>query len=447
MPLTIRSWNRCSACWASNSQRASRVVPDPGRLVDPDPDAPRTPAPGAVPAAGLLPYNGDVSSSRPPLPRRSRLRILPFAAALALVAGTLASCSEPETISTYETARTDPRLAKLDPADLRQSLDHMFTAIVPAGEQAWFFKLVVPEKIADELRQPFKDFLATVKADETGALPSWNLPGGWQAGGAREMLDATISIPHTDGPLELTVSKLPLGDDWPAYMEQNVNRWLGQLQEDPRDKVEIESLVQTTPTAGGEATMFELVGKMARPAMGGGMPAGHPPVGAPPTSAAAQPATPSTQSADSTAKAPPASGFAFETPAGWTPGAPNPMRKASLVVEGGGEVAVNTFGASGQMADPRANAQRWAGQVGLTDLSEEALSKASQDVNIGGVAGKKFEFLSPDGVQPAQGILAAMIVRDGEAWFFKLSGPKATVESQREAFNKFLESVQFGATK
>jgi hypothetical protein len=389
-----------------------------------------------------------VSSLGPSLPRPSHLRILGSAAALLLASAALAGCSEPETISTYETPRSEQRLAKLDPAELRQTLDHIFTAIVPAGEQAWFFKLVVPEKIADELRQPFKDFLATLKIDDGGALPSWELPAGWQAGGAREMLDATISIPHNDGPLELTVSKLPLGDDWPAYLEQNVNRWLGQLQEDPRDQAEIEKLARKTPTAAGEATMFELVGKMTRPPMdGGAMPAGHPPVGAPPASTTAKPETPATQTAEPDAKAPPAAGFAFETPNGWTPGPPNPMRKATLVVEGGGEVAVNTFGASGQMGDPRANALRWAGQVGVTDLSDDALRSASKDVSIGGLPGQRFEFLSPDGVQPAQGILAAMIVRDGEAWFFKLSGPKATVEAQREAFDKFLESVRFGAEK
>jgi hypothetical protein len=375
------------------------------------------------------------------------LRILGSAAALCLACGALAGCSEPETISTYETPRTDPRLAKLDPAELRQTLDHMFTAIVPAGDQAWFFKLVVPEKIADELRQPFQDFLTTVKANDDGALPSWTLPEGWRQGDARELLDATITIPHEGGPLELTVSKLPLGDDWPAYLEQNVNRWLGQLQEEPRDKAEIEKLARNTATAGGEATMFELVGKMARPAMGGAaMPAGHPPVGTPPASNAAQsPTTPKAQPPSPTADTPPAAGFAFETPKGWTPGPPNSMRKASLVVEGGGEVAVNTFGASGQMGDPRANALRWAGQVGLTDLSDDALSKASQEVKIGGLPGRRFEFLSPDGVQPPQGVLAAMLVREGEAWFFKLSGPKATVEAQREAFDKFLESVRFSA--
>jgi hypothetical protein len=120
------------------------------------------------------------------------------------------------------------------------------------------------------------------------------------------------------------------------------------------------------------------------------------------------------------------------------------MRKASLIVEGGGEVRVNTFGASGQMGDPRANALRWAGQVGLTDLSDDALRTANQEVKIDGVPGQRFEFLSPDGVEPAKGILAAMVVRDGEAWFFTLTGPKATVENQREAFAKFLESVRFG---
>jgi hypothetical protein len=38
-----------------------------------------------------------------------------------------------------------------------------------------------------------------------------------------------------------------------------------------------------------------------------------------------------------------------------------------------------------------------------------------------------------------------MVIRGGQAWFFKLSGPKAAVDQQRSAFDDFLSSVKFVA--
>jgi hypothetical protein len=104
---------------------------------------------------------------------------------------------------------------------------------------------------------------------------------------------------------------------------------------------------------------------------------------------------------------------------------------------------VMPFPVSGAMADPTAQAQRWAGQVGL-QLSESELKSAAKDVTIGGVAGQRFELLGAGGDKP-QGILAAMAPHGDQMWFFKMSGDRAVVESQRDAFAKFLDSVKFTA--
>jgi hypothetical protein len=36
-----------------------------------------------------------------------------------------------------------------------------------------------------------------------------------------------------------------------------------------------------------------------------------------------------------------------------------------------------------------------------------------------------------------------MVVRGDQAWFFKMSGDRKVVEDQRDAFNKFIESIKF----
>jgi hypothetical protein len=103
---------------------------------------------------------------------------------------------------------------------------------------------------------------------------------------------------------------------------------------------------------------------------------------------------------------------------------------------------VTAFNASGGMADPIGQAERWAGQVGLK-LSAADLKAVGKEVTIDGKKGQQFELLGQgDG---AKAILAAMVERDGMMWFFKMTGDRPLVEKQREAFGKFVESVHFKA--
>ena len=113
-----------------------------------------------------------------------------------------------------------------------------------------------------------------------GDLPGWTLPEGWEQQEGEGMRAATITIPHDDSTLELAVSTLPLGDDWRRFLQQNVDRWMDQLDQEsaePGDDREARS--KRCRPRRGDATLLELVGVMQRDAMaGGGMPAGHPPV-------------------------------------------------------------------------------------------------------------------------------------------------------------------------
>jgi hypothetical protein len=93
------------------------------------------------------------------------------------------------------------------------------------------------------------------------------------------------------------------------------------------------------------------------------------------------------------------------------------------------------------MADPLAQAQRWAGQVGL-QLSQDQLKAAAKETTIDGTKGQLFELLG-DAQSKPQAILAAMVERGDQVWFFKMTGDRPLVEQQRDAFAKFLESVKF----
>ena len=374
-----------------------------------------------------------------------------------LVASALVGCREAESISSYESAPTGPRATPVDVERVRSELDHMLVAIVPQEDAAWFFKLVVRGDAVEELRKPFEEFIGSVELGEKGAMPGWKLPEGWVQKAGGEMRAATIEVPHKGETLELTVSTLPLSGEWDAYVTRNVNRWLGQLQQGELSEKTVTGLMKSLPLKGGEATVVELVGVMEKSS--GMMPPGHPPVAA---ATAKSQATGSAKPPAAVGAARPASApmggvvalaeefakpveFTYEPPAGWQPGQTNIMRKAAFVVANGDKqagVTVTQFPANAAMTDPTAQAQRWAGEAGL-QLSESELKAAAKDVTIDGTAGQRFELLGPPDGEAPRGVLAAMVQRGDLMWFFKMTGDRALVEKQGEAFGKFLESVKF----
>jgi hypothetical protein len=330
----------------------------------------------------------------------------------------------------------------------------MFAAIVPAKDAAWFFKLVVPARAADDVRKPFNDLLATVEVRAGDELPAWDLPQGWiaEVGGA-EMRAATITIPHGNEKFQITVSTLPLGGDWTAYLGENVNRWMRQLEQPPLDADKIAELARKAPTKSEPATAFEFVGTMTQAPMGmmgdPRMPAGHPPVdGSSPTAESATIAPPadSQPAAAANLTAGRGDGFTYELPADWTPVAGSSMRKASFTIAAAGgkaEAAVFVFPPVGEMADPEANAKRWAGMVGLTNIAADELQAAESKLKFGDLDGTRYAFYAPADAPSAQGIIAALAVKGDQVWSIRLQGDKATVESQSDAFNQFLESIKF----
>ena len=412
--------------------------------------------------------------------RSSRRKLRQFRSSSTLVVCCLLAavgCGEPPTITTYETPATEPLRTVVDVAEVKAGADHMLAAIVaekysdPAKSQAWFFKLVARGEGLDPLRKTFDEFLASVKLSGGGKPPTWKLPEGWTEKPASAMRAATIEVPYEGKTLDLAVSSLPLGDDWDAFVARNVDRWVDQLQQAPLTAAEVGKLVQEKPTADGKATFIELVGvmkPMSGMTPGAGMPAGHPPIGdaaattsAPPTDepSGTAPAAPPFAGGTPPMAMPPAGGaagtpatemprpkeFTYDPPEGWQPGVMSAMRTAAFnVVDGDkkAEVTVMPFPATGMMGDPVAQAQRWAGQVGLT-MTPDDVKAASKPANISGIEGEMFELLGPADDAKPMGILAAMAKQGDQVWFFKMTGDRSLIEQQREPFNKFIESIKF----
>lgn len=123
----------------------------------------------------------------------------------------------------------------------------------------------------------------------------------------------------------------------------------------------------------------------------------------------------------------------WQVPEGWVESAPGQFQTALYLLGENSKVAVSNL--PGEAGGEAANVNRWRGQIGLPpveDVGGETLA-----VDAGGVSSKFFDLKGE-----SESILAAIISLPAETWFFKLTSPTAETDTNREAFRKFLESIQ-----
>lgn len=194
----------------------------------------------------------------------------------------------------------------------------------------------------------------------------------------------------------------------------------------------------------------------ASPAGGQGMPPGHPPMpGAQPSAPPGLPAghPPTGGAAAGTLK--------YEPPGDWKPVKPSgSMRKAQYALpraEGDsedGELVVFYFGKN-EGGGTRDNIQRWKGQFTRADGKPlEGDAGKTEEFEVSGlkitlldVSGRYAPGMMPGAptIDPKDDhrMFAAVIETPGGPWFFKATGPSATMEAQSAAFRKLLEGMTF----
>jgi len=139
----------------------------------------------------------------------------------------------------------------------------------------------------------------------------------------------------------------------------------------------------------------------------------------------------------------------WKLPAGWKEVPPGQMRVASFQVQGinGQQADISVVPLPGLAGSDLDNVNRWRGQVGQPAINSEELAKAAASVEIAGQPASLFDQAGalPDSGAKAR-ILAAVLRREGVAWFFKMTGADALVAEQKPAFVEFLKSIQFAAS-
>jgi hypothetical protein len=140
----------------------------------------------------------------------------------------------------------------------------------------------------------------------------------------------------------------------------------------------------------------------------------------------------------------------WKLPEGWQEVPPGEMRVASFkVIDSANKQAdVSVVPLPGRAGGDLANVNRWRDQVGLGPVEQDQLAKLAELVEV---AGESAQLFDQAGTNAASGeptrILAAVLNREGTAWFFKMTGDDNLVAKQKSAFVGFLNSVTFPAAR
>ena len=289
-------------------------------------------------------------------------------------------------------------------------------------------------------------------------------PPNWEAQPLSQMRQASFLVKGDNGAVA-DISLVSLGSAAGNVLE-NVNRWLGQLGQPPVTEQKLGEIAQRLRTSLGDVTIVDLAGlpNNADPARDGRIIAGMVTTAnstlffkmrgnsdlteaqkgefikwiaavcdsqnqtAPPQMAAA----PSNDSG--------APRVQWKAPQSWTEVPPSSMRYASFSAPGedGGKIDISVVTFPGDGGSDVDNINRWRGQIGLAPIDANAMTSEVAPLKTADIT-----FSTTDIAGDKTRTIAAWTRRDGRVWFFKATGPSASIEKEKPNFVKFIESVRF----
>ncbi len=308
----------------------------------------------------------------------------------------------------------------------------------------------------------------------------WTTPAGWEeqpAGGIR--LGSFAIKGENGGKAEVAITSFPgsVGTEL-----DNVNRWRAELALAPveagdlaPEPVTVDSIPgklydiagatartvvaviprqgsswfiklrgDTATVAGAKPVYLEFLkslrfgANVAQAAAVGGMPAagGDPHAGLPGMSQHGNDAKPETA-----AEAP-----KWNVPAQWVEAAPRTMIFKSFSVAGAGgakaDITVSYF--PGAVGGVLANVNRWRAQMGQPPVDQSKLDSITKTLATEDGKATLVDFTGTDAKtgQPTR-LVAAIVPRGGNTWFYKLMGDGKVVEGQKDSFEQFVKTVHY----
>lgn len=366
-------------------------------------------------------------------------RCLSLLLSILLFATTIGCGQQQDEIRRYKVSKkpqaaADAPIAKVEPG----KPSRMLAAIVFEGEQSWFFKLTAAPDNADSASDGFRELLKSVSFVD--GTPKWTLPEGWAPKDFKSSIRfATLAVPGPDGVMEFTVTPLPFQGDKDDSLKSNINRWRGQLSLPDLELADLQSSIESIEYDGGVASFVDILGTSKA---GSGMGRGGAPFAPFAGGGARRPAPQQPAGADADARPnpkPAAAQLTLTAPDGWTRSTNDQFSAMAYDVDGGSRFTVTRLG--GPMAkDLPGNINRWRQQVGLKNLTADELKDNVQAVDIDGLSGS-YVVAAGD----KKSILGVVLLKENQAWFFKLTGDADAAEAQRENFEQVLETIKFPA--
>ena len=313
--------------------------------------------------------------------------------------------------------------------------------------------------------------------DLSGSPPKlqWKLPAGWQEAAPGELRAASFRVPGTGGK-QADVSVIPLAGQAGGDLA-NVNRWRGQVGQPPFQEDELAKSAQPVEVAGQPAQLYEMAGQtpvsaeqtriLAAIQHRNGMAWFYKMTGDDALVAEQKPifveflksisfapadsvqiTSPPKVVSTNTKRAPAAADSgrpAWTAPDSWQEVPAGQMQTAKFVISGAGdakaELGISMLAGTG--GGLSANINRWRRQIGLAEMPENEINSLLSSADI---PGGKAMFVDMEGSN-ASGqkirLLGAVVPQANQTWFYKMMGEPLLVAAQKDAFNKFVQTVKY----
>jgi len=310
----------------------------------------------------------------------------------------------------------------------------MLAAIVPHGEQTWYFKMVGPPDRVNEHQQEFRRFVESTQfASEGRKRVDWkSVPESWRResrskdafAGIRDLHYAAFRVGADEDRIKVTVT--PLASESGSVLD-NVNRWRRQLSLHSVTEADLPKLVHEVKIGDAAAKFVDFTGMLA-------------PGGAP-MAPFAKAGMERSNAAEATLP------FSYTLPSGWKEAALAPMSVATLRVEDGNRAAALTITPlEGKGGGFLVNVRRWRQQVGLAPADDEQLRKEIHKIQVAGMTGDYVELVGPESVNaPHETILGVVFEHGPQTWFIKFKGDSQLVAREKPNFEALVRSLRITA--
>ena len=285
---------------------------------------------------------------------------------------------------------------------LKQDFDIVVAYVIPSVSKQWFVKAMIYSGEEKQVTPLMKLLAKTLIIDENRLEAcQFDLPKGWSEEKGGAMIYATLR--HVNLKSRVTISTAS------GSLLDNVNRWGHQLQLPPLEPNQMSSVAIPMSINGRFAVVVSLVSEKLK---------------------ARRKSIREGKDIKENCYA-----FSYAYNPKWKNMGKSGMRVVNLLAS---TCQVSAIALPKAYQQVTANVNRWRRQVGLSDLSAQAITDSKVAVSVNGKSASLWQIKGK-----AQTILITMVTFGEKVWFLKMIGPSAEVTAEKAAYFTFLNSIAF----